>query len=768
MHHNRRLRRIILDGKGSIIEVVNRGGVSDPSCSFEERMDQIDEHDGGYDESDFSSQDQSLSERSQDSEQSDSIDISAEDTAQSSDGASIGVSAKQRDARRSYQSAVTPRQKNKSSESKFSNSAHSEKPNSLVSVPFRQEHLTRSGQSQASLVSMNSKASHVTFHQDAPDDASEPSLHLKVVYGQVSPGSTLTASFVKRSPDVAQRARRQIAMDGSITSLQLTSGAESETAASTTAHHADLLRVPNSPSKRTREAMNKSYFAAAQELFSDHLSDGSAPAESTPVTNPNRDHSVDTDDADDFFDPITCCGFVCPVLCTSLVQGAPSLNQISRFLVNILPCFWFCSRTAMGATSDRAVLARLNILCLFMTSVQLAMSMWLTFTLLILDDGAGLFRGFAPHFWNCNGATFSIGILAFILMLTCSFTIRVIKEVDFVRAIRCLWIVLWILPFEIFFNISLYDYYNVTEVWIRHWWLDDNMSWFRFFFCEKGTENNTCLVPIDGGAGYKSEAAWCMAFYESTECTQVRDAAQAWMQRFMLTFYTGLAGWSSVFLGLLMLMVHSLQHIITKPMVQKSRESNVPAWLFLPTLTNTMVGGVLHFSPSSLLSESSSSGNESSWIGVAYLVVAGLFFAALLTGWFVSAFTIRNHGDKQTKAVAVVAMIFMMATNVAILAAVFFSSVLHASSLLNSPIAESERGVVACRVDRGASCTMCDEMYAGDRCPEWTLDEVTQIMQTQLKQTAALAAIFVLYAISVLRFGITLRKHLALYQIDYV
>ena len=514
--------------------------------------------------------------------------------------------------------------------------------------------------------------------------------------------------------------------------------------------------------------MNKSYFAAAQDLFSDHLSDSSSPEETIPVTNRSRVPSVDTDDSDDLFDPITCCGFACPFLCTSLVKGAPNLNQVSRFLVNVLPCFWFCSRTALGATSDRAVLARLNILCLFMAFVQLAMSMWLTFTLLILDDGAGLFRGFAPHFWNCNGATFSIGILAFFLMLTCSFTIRVIKEVDFVRAIRCLWIVLWILPFEIFFNISLYDYYNVTEVWIRHWWLDDNMSWFRGFFCEKGTENSTCLVPIDGGAGYKSEAAWCMAIYGSLECTQVRDDAQAWMQRFMLTFYTGLAGWSSVFLGLLMLMVHSLQHIITKPMVQKSRESNVPAWLFLPTLTNTMVGGVLHFSPSSLLSESSSSGNESSWIGVAYLVVAGLFFASLLTGWFVNAFTIRNHGDKQTKTVAVVAMIFMMTANVAILVAVFFSSVLHASSLFSSPIAESERGVVACRVDRGASCTMCDELDEATRCPEWTLEEVTQIMQTQLKQTATLAAIFVLYAISVLRFGVTLRKHLGLYQIDYV
>jgi hypothetical protein len=403
-----------------------------------------------------------------------------------------------------------------------------------------------------------------------------------------------------------------------------------------------------------------------------------------------------------------------------------------------------------------------------MAAIQLAMAMWMAFTLLILDDRDGAFRGFAPHFWNCNGATLSIGILAFFLILTCSCTIRGTKEVDFVRAIRCLWIVLWIVPFEIFFNISLYDYYNVTEVWIRHWWLDGQMSWFRVFFCESGTANSTCLVPIDGGPGYQSEDAWCMATHNSMECTQVRDDAQEWMQRLMLTFYTGLAGWSSVLLGLLMLIVDSLQHIITKPIVQKSRESNVPAWLFLPTLTNAMVGGVLHFSPSSLLSESSSTGHEGTWIGIAYMVVAALFLVALLTGWFLSAFTIRNHSDKQTKNIAVITMIIMMAANVAMLAAIFVGSLQYAASLHNSPINESERGVVACKVDRNATCTMCDEIHAPDRCPEWTIDEVTQIMQTQLKQSAALAAIFIIYALGVLRFGITLRQHLSLYQIDYV
>jgi len=113
-------------------------------------------------------------------------------------------------------------------------------------------------------------------------------------------------------------------------------------------------------------------------------------------------------------------------------------------------------------------------------------------------------------------------------------------------------------------------------------------------------------------------------------------------------------------------------------------------------------------------------------------------------------------------------MIVMMAANVVMLATIFVTSILFSANLINVPIDESQRGIVACNVDRGETCTRCDDLIPSLRCPEWTLQEVTTILQTQLKQSATLASIFILYAVSVLRFGVTLRKHLSLYQIDYV
>jgi hypothetical protein len=233
----------------------------------------------------------------------------------------------------------------------------------------------------------------------------------------------------------------------------------------------------------------------------------------------------------------------------------------------------------------------------------------------------------------------------------------------------------------------------------------------------------------------------------------------------LLTFYTALAIWGIFVLILLMLMINSLERIISKPIVQKSRESNVPAWLTLPTTGCALVGSIYLYSPSSLLTSSSNS--QSSWIGYVYLVSAGLFFTAAMLGWFLSTFQIRNSADKKNKNVAVIIFIGVMAANTVMLATLFVASIIFSADLVNAPIDESARGEVACQVDRGASCTMCDAKIARNRCPEWILDDVTLILQTQLKQSATLAAIFILYAISALRFGFLLRKHLSMYQIDY-
>jgi len=132
-------------------------------------------------------------------------------------------------------------------------------------------------------------------------------------------------------------------------------------------------------------------------------------------------------------------------------------------------------------------------------------------------------------------------------------------------------------------------------------------------------------------------------------------------------------------------------------------------------------------------------------------------------GWFLSAFSIRSNIDKQNKSNAVLILILVLFLNAALLIAIFIVSILWSYRM---DLTELERGDIACDI-KNSQCTGCDEL-GEKRCPEWSFLDITNIKRRQLKQSATLAAIFLLYDINVTMHGLNLRNHLSMYQIDYV
>ena len=105
--------------------------------------------------------------------------------------------------------------------------------------------------------------------------------------------------------------------------------------------------------------------------------------------------------------------------------------------------------------------------------------------------------------------------------------------------------------------------------------------------------------------------------------------------------------------------------------------------------------------------------------------------------------------------------------------AVFSASLIYSSSIVDVNFDDKTRGRLACYLDLAVSCSNCPkgglEPDSNIRwCPEWTTGEVVKVLQTQLKQSALLAAILLIYALTALRFGFALRSQFSLYQIDYV
>jgi hypothetical protein len=586
---------------------------------------------------------------------------------------------------------------------------------------------------------LHMSTSSVRFSDKPPDVDEEDKVEPKI---PMSPPPVAKRSSALRKSG-SSRTASQIRMDGSIQS-NVTSSMQS--AVSQNSILSTFTKGESNTVLTDADGMDASHNSASEDYDMDNVDD---------------EASIRTSE----IQPIVLWNIQLPMGLSKALQRPPSIARVARCIVRTAPCFWCSSNRIQGSSTDRAVLTRLNILAIFMAAFQFLGAVWVAWLLLIADEEDNVFAGFAVNFWNLNGAVFAIGLVGLVIIIACSWTLRIIRAVDLVGAIRYLWLVLWLIPFTVFFNISLLDYHRVTDVWVRHWWRTENLSWFRQQSCPEGTANEECYVPIGGGEEFESEDAWCLANHNSTDCTMIRDEAQDQMKRGLYIFYTSFAVWGFLVLGLLFLMVNSLERIISKPIVQKSREQNVPAWLTLPTLGCALVGAIYQYSPSSLLADAST-GNG--WISLVYLITAAVFLAAALLGWFLSIFSIRNSADKQYKSSAVLVFIALMAANTIMLAALFVGSIIFSADLGVALIDEESRGDVACDADLGTSCTGCDLDDPLLRCPEWTLEEVTRVLQTQLKQSATLAAIFIVYAIAVLRFGFVLRGHISKYQIDYV
>ena len=189
-------------------------------------------------------------------------------------------------------------------------------------------------------------------------------------------------------------------------------------------------------------------------------------------------------------------------------------------------------------------------------------------------------RSLTPNLWNLTGHIYALGMEAVILIGTAVYGQCIMKsDGNIVGAIRYLWALLWLLPFEIFLVIGLFDYHRVVEVWIKHWWTTPSMEWFRELFCADGTAHEECTAPLI------DSDEWCMELYGQMDyCEQVRKGTETQMKRVSYTYFTMNGVWGLLLCVVMILAMNVQEGIVTKPIVQRSKEGNVPLWLTLPSV----------------------------------------------------------------------------------------------------------------------------------------------------------------------------------------
>lgn len=296
-------------------------------------------------------------------------------------------------------------------------------------------------------------------------------------------------------------------------------------------------------------------------------------------------------------------------------QSPPSLlsrlncswSLIGSCIVRTAPCFW-CSKKLSISSTDREILLRLNRLCAFFSLLQICYGVFtLVMKFITYDDDQadsandpdkeGVDKPwFNSDLWSLDTFVIALSAINFVLLIASMLAQRSIRDVNLVGAVRFMWVLFWLLPLQIFFTIGLFDVYRVSEVRTKHFWDDPSLSMARRFFCDEGTANDQCMVPVEGGEDYDTEEQWCQAYYNATNCEDIRDDAQFEYNVAIHTANIVNGIWGLILVVLMWVTLCVLQAVITLSIVQRSKEANIPLWLTFPIIGCLVVGVSLQYS----------------------------------------------------------------------------------------------------------------------------------------------------------------------------
>jgi hypothetical protein len=452
-----------------------------------------------------------------------------------------------------------------------------------------------------------------------------------------------------------------------------------------------------------------------------------------------------------------------------------SWSLMGSYIIRSAPCFW-CMKTVGVSATDRQIVIRLNVLIVFFCFVQIASGLFLLITVLmgykqhaqIGAESRLYYEGdkdkpiVTQDLWSLTTFVYFLAGINVIFLIAAMLAQRAIRYVNLTKSVRYMWVLFWILPLQIFFSIGLFDYNQVMEVWTKHWWDDKSLSWYRELFCDEGTAQGKCMVPVLGGLNYPDENSWCLAYFNATDCEDIRDGAQ---RDFVVANYVYFAVngiWALILAVLMWVTLNVLQAIITLPIVQRSKESNIPLWLTFPIIGSYMIGYVLLFAETSIDEVL----EDIRWMGITYMVSGGSFTLLALVGLVLKCYPVLNTRQKKVKQSMIVLFIVVIILTIFAVAVVFATSLIYSLSIVGLPLTRYTD--IACALDVDGSCTGCDSPYPDLVCPEWSKDDVARVLQTITKQSATIAAIFLVYALATLRYGFVLFRHVSRYQIEYV
>ena len=116
-------------------------------------------------------------------------------------------------------------------------------------------------------------------------------------------------------------------------------------------------------------------------------------------------------------------------------------------------------------------------------------------------------------------------IIGIYMLITSIIGLHSSRKVDIRLLIAYYWMTLIGIGPLFLFSIACINFKDVLRGWIDHRWDTSEFVLMRKFFCDEGTSDRECTVPMNGGHEFADEAAWCQNHYEQSNCEQIREVS---------------------------------------------------------------------------------------------------------------------------------------------------------------------------------------------------------------------------------------------------
>lgn len=304
--------------------------------------------------------------------------------------------------------------------------------------------------------------------------------------------------------------------------------------------------------------------------------------------------------------------------------------------------------------------------------------------------------------------------------------------------------------------VSCLDSYLYMDIWVRHSWEEPVFSWLRSLYCRpQSTASGKCLAPIVANV-----TDWCVANFNSTDCSTIRREAVVRTESLLQTLTLSLGLVEIVTIILIFVSIYMCFKILTPPVITQSMNDIINYLLLLPMAACVGLSWyLLQFA------------NQSTYFEIlAYLFIALAVGQVIALPLGIAAGRLKSL----TLISFYVLLIFMITMGYlggAIMGLLFAKKIFDGNQqptlLQTENIACQKTLGCCCCNQKGASENRNHTMITGttfNRCPEWTNTEIITLLSLDLKISAFVAIVSVIYLTGALTVGLIVWQNLRNYK----